>query len=141
MFPPDELALWDFTDDVWYARLVDNNGAGAVLWESEAYPASDLASFIYGNPLYPGEMNTTLDTGYYLDSFVITLTDSQVNAAIMDLRLEAYLFESPITPPLNPADPLRYSTITDDSEWQISFTIKPGEVKNFQLATKVSFPP
>jgi hypothetical protein len=137
MFPP--VVPWDFTDDVWYARLVDNNGTGAVLWESEAYSASELESFTYNSSL--GADNPTLDTGYYLGSFVITLTDAQVNAATMDLSLEAYLFESPITTPLlDPADPLIYSTITDDSGWRISFPIKTGEVKNFQLDTKVSFP-
>jgi hypothetical protein len=145
MFPPDDIALWDFTDDVWYARLVDNNGTGTVLWESEAYSASNLASFIYRNPLYPGEMNTTLDTGYYLGSFVITLTDAQVNTATMPLRLETYLYDSAVVVVDPVADaPNRYSyyNLSGDGDpgWRISMTIRANETKTAYLNNTVDFP-
>jgi hypothetical protein len=88
--------------------------------------------------------NTTLETGWYLDSFIVTLSDAQLAAAVMPLRLEAFLFESPVASPLNPADLLRYSYYDaaglGDPGWRVSFNLSPGESRTFPLALRTDFP-
>ena len=127
------------SDDVAYVRIVDNGGAGVTIWESPAYSAGAILSPYIGNP--------TLDTGVYIKSFVITLTDAELAGAAMPLRIESFLYDAAVIAPfpaLNPAvDVGRYSTFdaigNGDPGWRIQLTILPNEIKTVHLDTRVPF--
>lgn len=120
-------------DDVAYARLVDNSGAGATIWESAAIDA--------GTALLPYVGTTTSNDGVYIDSFVINLTDAQITGATMPLRLEVFLYDDPVAvgfPALDPGlDALRYSYFNANGEgnpqWYSLIYIGVGEVKTSNL--------
>ena len=122
------------SDDVAYVRLLDNDGAGVTVWESSEISAGTVIS---GTP--------TSDEGEYINSFVITLTDAQMDALTMPLRFEAFLYDVPTTP-LNPgADaPNRYSYYSavweGDPGWFYSFNILVHEVKTAHLFITIPFP-
>jgi hypothetical protein len=139
--PPDGTHSGLVDDDVAYVRLVDDSGAGATIWESAALDA--------GSVLLPFVGTATSDDGVYIDSCVITLTDAQITGATMPLRLEAFLYDAPLTgafPVLNPAgDAGRYSEYDAAGEgnpqWYSLIDINVHEVKTSDLFATLPFPP
>jgi len=129
-FPPAGYA-GAITPNVAYVRLMDADGAGAALWQSPAYPVGALVN------------SATSDEGEFLDSFVITLSDAQISAATMPLRLEAFLFGQEAVGALNPASVDRYSTYDagagEDIGWYYSFTIGSGEIKVADLSVRIRY--
>lgn len=131
--------------DVCYVRLVDNDGAGpTILWQSPAYPMTFLGTYTY-DPADPLNQTPTTADGVYIESFVITLTEAQIAAATMPLRLEAYMYDTAVGVVDPVADaPNRYSyyNLAGDGEpgWRISITIGANEIKTVHLYTTVDFP-
>ena len=128
--------------DVCYVRLVDNNGAGpAILWQSPAYPVTFLGDYTYDSL----NQNPTTAEGVYIESFVITLTDAQIAAATMPLRLETYLYDTAVGVVDPVTDfPTRYSYYNlagdGDPGWRMSITIRANEIKTAHLYNTVDFP-
>lgn len=126
-------------DDVAYARLVDNSGSGAALWESAAMAAGTVLSGLASG--------ITTDEGAYIDSFTISLTDAQVSGATMPLRLEVYLYDAPVAagfPALDPsADAGLYSYYNLNGEgnrqWYSLINIQAHEVKSSNLFATLPF--
>ena len=112
------------TDDVLYIRLVDNDGAGAVLLTNEANPAliPDLASDV-----------PTPQQGVFLDTFLFTVSDAVIDAATMPLRLEAYLYDDPAAGAVDPGtDAERYTYFADPATggtWYVRLNLQKGEIK------------
>lgn len=134
-FPPTAGHSGTVADDVAYARLVDDSGAGAPIWESTALNA--------GSILVPYIGVATANEGVYIDSFVITLTDAQITGASMPLRLEVFLYDSPVSgtfPALDPGapDPELYSYYSGSGDnntgWYSLINIGTNEVKNSNLS-------
>ena len=124
------------TDDVCYVRLTDNDGAGAVLWESPAYPVRFLDDYIY-------PPNATTENGVHIGSFVISLTNAELAAATMPLRLEAYLYDVEVAAPINPAantEDYSYEGTEGDPGWHKSLTVAANTTNRTELFVTVPFP-
>ncbi len=130
--------------DVCYVRLVENDGAGpGVLWLSPAYPVTFLGNYTY-DPADTANQNPTAAEGVLIKSFFITLTETQLSAAVMPLRLEAYMYDTAVAVPDPATDPERYSYYDPSGEgdpgWFYSFNIQNNEVKTSRLSVTVPFP-
>ncbi len=143
-FPPANHPNYgsaDLSDEVCYVRLVDDDGAGSVIWESEAYPVTFLDDYIYD----PDDINNqtpTPDEGVFIESFVISLTDAQLSGAIQPLRLEAYLYDDEVTSPIDPAtDTQQYSYTAEnpDTFWYRTFTVTESSTVRASLYITVPF--
>ena len=138
-FPPAGHS-GNLSDDVAYIRLLDDDGAGDVIWESSAIPAGEALSPYAGKP--------TPDEGVYIGNYVINFTDAEVAALSMPLRLEAFLYDAPVTgnfPALNPATDTGRYTCYDanwegDSRWFYSVSFQASEVKTASLIVTLPFP-
>lgn len=131
-------------DDVCYARLVDTDGTGTVIWESEAYPVTFLDSYVY-DPDDSNNQNTTPDDGVHIKTFVITLTDTQLAAATMPLRLEGYLYDAAVAAPIDPSTDTEMYSYYDlngdgDPGWHTSQTVLEGSTIQAALFITVPFP-
>jgi hypothetical protein len=136
-FPPTGHS-GNLSDDVLYLRLLDNNGAGSTIWESDAIPA--------GVALSPFDREPTSEEGAYIASFVITLDDAQLSGLSMPLMLEAFLYDAPVSgtfPVLNPgSDAGRYSYYSSSWEqygWFERISLRAGEVKTGRLSIIMPF--
>ena len=134
-FPPTGHS-GDLSDDVLYVRLVDDTGGGAEVWSSGAVEVGEiLAEYVYD----PDTQETpTGDSGVFLHHFVIELTDDEIDAAVMPMRLEAYLYDQPtLSNPGSDGDIYTpYLIGTTIGSWCASITIAANEIKSATLTVQ-----
>ena len=139
-FPP-ALHSTIIGDDIAYIRLIDNDGLGAVLRVSSPISLSSLTAYTYDGVT---DTNTTPEDGVYIDTVNFILSDSEVSAATMPLRLEAYFYDTPPGAAGNPLDPARYSYYSaaydGDQAWTTSFTISGRTLRKANLAVTMPIP-
>lgn len=134
-FPP--LAIPNAgTDDVLYIRLMDNDGAGAVLLTNEAIPT-----------LVASLPATTTQDGVFIDTFLFAISNTIIDSATMPLRLEAYLYDVPVAAPIDPAtDAELYSVYVDPAtssaaRYFAQINIQKGDIKGgVSLVAELAFP-
>lgn len=125
-------------DDVAYVRIIDNDGAGVLIWESPAYPA--------GNTLTGYTGTATPEFGVHLQSFTIELSSGQLATATMPMRIEAFLYDQSVAAPIDPVTPdaelyTPYAAAGDGVRgWYTSFSIAPNEIKSIHLSIPLDFP-
>ncbi|MDT8298428.1 MAG: hypothetical protein RQ801_09030, partial [Spirochaetaceae bacterium] len=136
-FPPT-VHSGTVNDDAAYLRIMDNDGAGTLIWESPAYPVgSTLAGYVG---------TATPESGVHLQSFAIELSSGQLASATMPMRIEAFLYDQSVAAPIDPVTPDAelYTPYNAAGEgvirWYASFSIAPNEIKNIHLSIPLDYP-
>jgi hypothetical protein len=128
----------NITGDVLYIRIIDNGGSGNLVWESSPVDVSSILQNYEYDTNSPDSSKLTSSEGVFLTKRIITISDSTLSASQQPLQIQAFLYDSEVTAPTDPAaDAERYSVYTSDEtgpdSWFSSFTIGTNEVTTQNL--------